>query len=79
VRAAVSAGEGLPHGLGARVSELLGAPVLEQIGSTEAGHAFCANGLGHHRPGTVGRPVPGFEVELRDRAGRPVPEGADRG
>ncbi|MER6558831.1 AMP-binding protein [Streptomyces sp. NPDC001027] len=77
VRAAVSAGEGLPDGLGGRVAELLGAPVLEQIGSTEAGHAFCANSLGHDRPGTVGRPVPGFEVELRDRAGRPVPDGAE--
>ncbi|AVV40887.1 acyl-CoA synthase [Streptomyces sp. P3] len=77
VRAAVSAGEGLPDGLGVRVGELLGAPVLEQIGSTEAGHAFCANSLGHDRPGTVGRPVPGFEVELRDRAGRPVPDGAE--
>ncbi|MGW1625289.1 benzoate-CoA ligase family protein [Streptomyces sp. NPDC002172] len=75
VRAAVSAGEGLPDGLGDRVTELLGAPVLEQIGSTEAGHAFCANSLGHHHPGTVGRPVPGFEVELRDRDGRPVPDG----
>ncbi|MGW2891252.1 benzoate-CoA ligase family protein [Streptomyces griseoruber] len=77
VRAAVSAGEGMPDGLGGRVAELLGAPVLEQIGSTEAGHAFCANSLGHHHPGTVGRPVPGFEVELRDKAGRPVPDGAE--
>ncbi|MER5582030.1 benzoate-CoA ligase family protein [Streptomyces asoensis] len=77
VRAAVSAGEGLPDGLGARITELLGAPVLEQIGSTEAGHAFCANSLGHDHPGTVGRPVPGFEVELRDRSGRPVPDGAE--
>ncbi|WP_316777136.1 AMP-binding protein [Streptomyces sasae] len=75
VRAAVSAGEGLPAGLGDRVTELLGAPVLEQIGSTEAGHAFCANSLDHNHPGTVGRPVPGFEVELRDRDGRPVPDG----
>ncbi|MEU2282262.1 benzoate-CoA ligase family protein [Streptomyces sp. NPDC013178] len=77
VRAAVSAGEGLPVELGRQVSELLGAPVLEQIGSTEAGHAFCANGVDHNHPGTVGRPVPGFEVELRDRAGRPVPDGAE--
>ncbi|MEU2775988.1 AMP-binding protein [Streptomyces sp. NPDC007162] len=75
VRAAVSAGEGLPAGLGDRVTELLGAPVLEQIGSTEAGHAFCANSVAHNHPGTVGRPVPGFEVELRDRDGRPVPDG----
>ncbi|WP_327317387.1 benzoate-CoA ligase family protein [Streptomyces sp. NBC_01235] len=77
VRAAVSAGEGMPGELGERVGELLGAPVLEQIGSTEAGHAFCANSLGHNHPGTVGRPVPGFDVELRDRAGRPVPDGAE--
>lgn len=77
VRAAVSAGEGLPDGLGGQITELLGAPVLEQIGSTEAGHAFCANSLGHDHPGTVGRPVPGFEVELRDRAGRPVADGAE--
>ncbi|WP_338894514.1 benzoate-CoA ligase family protein [Streptomyces sp. TG1A-60] len=75
VRAAVSAGEGMPDGLGRQVTELLGAPVLEQIGSTEAGHAFCANGFDHNRPGTVGRPVPGFEVELRDRAGNLVPDG----
>ncbi|MDX2933871.1 benzoate-CoA ligase family protein [Streptomyces ipomoeae] len=75
VRAAVSAGEGMPAGLGKQVTELLGAPVLEQIGSTEAGHAFCANSFDHNHPGTVGRPVPGFEVELRDRAGNPVPDG----
>ncbi|NEA62341.1 benzoate-CoA ligase family protein [Streptomyces sp. SID12488] len=78
VRAAVSAGEGLPDGLRQQVGELLGAPVLEQIGSTEAGHAFCANSLDHNHPGTVGRPVPGFEVELRDRAGHPLSD-ADEG
>ncbi|MCX4911395.1 AMP-binding protein [Streptomyces sp. NBC_00878] len=77
VRAAVSAGETMPAGLGERVTELLGAPVLEQIGSTEAGHAFCANSLDANTPGTVGRPVPGFELELRDRAGHPVPDGSE--
>lgn len=75
VRAAVSAGEGMPAGLGKQVTALLGAPVLEQIGSTEAGHAFCANSFDHNHPGTVGRPVPGFEVELRDRAGAQVADG----
>ena len=66
-----------PPELGERVTELLGAPVLEQIGSTEAGHAFCANSLDANTPGTVGRPVPGFDVELRDRAGHPVPDGSE--
>jgi len=79
VRAAVSAGEGLPEGLGEQVGELLGAPVLEQIGSTEAGHAFCANSFDHNHPGTVGRPVPGFEVELRDRAGVRLPDESTEG
>jgi fatty acid CoA ligase FadD22 len=78
VRAAVSAGEALPDGLGQQLGELLCAPVLEQIGSTEAGHAFCANSLDHNHPGTVGRPVPGFEVELRDRAGLALSD-ADEG
>ncbi|MFF3905613.1 AMP-binding protein [Streptomyces sp. NPDC001848] len=77
VRAAVSSGEGLPAGLGRRITDLLGAPVLEQIGSTEAGHAFCANSFDHNHPGTVGRPVPGFEVEVRDAAGGPLPDGEE--
>jgi acyl-coenzyme A synthetase/AMP-(fatty) acid ligase len=75
VRAAVSAGDPLPPALGQRVSALLGAPVCEQLGSTEAGHAFCANSVGGNVPGTVGRPVPGFELVLRDRDGAPAPDG----
>ena len=75
VRAAVSAGEALPAALGERTTILLGAPVCEQIGSTEAGHAFCANSPDDNVPGTVGRVVPGYEVRLRDRQGRPVPDG----
>jgi acyl-coenzyme A synthetase/AMP-(fatty) acid ligase len=75
VRAAVSAGEALPPALGQRTSALLGAPVCEQIGSTEAGHAFCANSVDDNVPGTVGRPVPGFRLALRDGDGAPVPDG----
>jgi len=75
VRAAVSAGETLPPALGERATILLGAPVCEQIGSTEAGHAFCANSADDNVPGTVGRPVPGYDVQLRDRHGQSVPDG----
>jgi acyl-coenzyme A synthetase/AMP-(fatty) acid ligase len=75
VRAAVSAGEALPPALGQRASALLGAPVCEQIGSTEAGHAFCANPVHDNVPGTVGRPVPGFDLALRDRDGAPSADG----
>ena len=48
------------------------AALLEQIGSTEAGHAFCANGIGANTPGTLGRPVPGWEVQVRDAQGFPA-------
>lgn len=72
LRAAVSAGEPLPESLGARLREELGIEVLEQIGSTEAGHAFCANGIGANTPGTLGRPVPGWEVQVRDEQGFPA-------
>ncbi|GAA2400959.1 hypothetical protein GCM10010191_05240 [Actinomadura vinacea] len=77
VRAAVAAGERMPWGLGERLAGLFGAPVLEQIGSTEVGHAFCANGVAHNMPGTVGPAVPGYEVELRDRDGEPLPDGTE--
>jgi fatty acid CoA ligase FadD22 len=77
LRAAVSAGETLPVGLAERTRELIGAPVYEQIGSTEAGHAFCANGVYGNVPGTIGWPVPGYELELRGKDGRPVPDGAE--
>jgi acyl-coenzyme A synthetase/AMP-(fatty) acid ligase len=77
LRAAVSAGETLPPGLGERTTGLLGVPVYEQIGSTEAGHAFCANGVSGNVPGTIGRPVPGYELQLRARDGSLVPDGAE--
>ncbi|GAA4661518.1 hypothetical protein GCM10023347_11240 [Streptomyces chumphonensis] len=75
VRAAVSAGERLTPELGERVTEFLGAPVYDQLGSTEAGHAIATNGPAAHTPGTVGRPVPGFAAEIRDKHGKPVQDG----
>ncbi|MCZ7416809.1 MULTISPECIES: AMP-binding protein [unclassified Streptomyces] len=75
VRAAVSAGERLTPELAERVTAFLGAPVYDQLGSTEAGHAIATGGPAHHVPGTIGRPVPGFEAEIRDRHGTPLPDG----
>jgi 4-hydroxybenzoate adenylyltransferase len=78
LRGAVSAGETLAPTLAGKAADLLGAPVYEQIGSTEVGHAFCANGVDHNVPGTLGRPVPGYQLALRDRHGNEVGDG-DRG
>ncbi|MFI7441574.1 AMP-binding protein [Nonomuraea indica] len=79
VRLAVSAGEPLNPALGARARDLLGAPVLDQLGSTEVGHAFCSNTAARDEPGTIGRPLPGYELELRGDDGRPLTGGEGEG
>ena len=75
LRIAVSAGEPLPPALGARARALLGCRVLDELGSTEVGGAFCSNTLHDDVPGTVGRPLAGYAVELRDADSRVVPDG----
>ncbi|MFN0091707.1 MAG: benzoate-CoA ligase family protein [Acidimicrobiales bacterium] len=72
VRATVTAGESLPADLQRRFSARMGHPVLDGIGSTEALHIFISNTLTEQTPGASGRPVPGYEVELRDDEDRPV-------
>lgn len=75
VRLATSAGEPLPAQLQARVGAAYGFPILDGIGATEALHVFLSNAPGDITPGTTGRPVPGYDVELRDELGAPVPDG----
>lgn len=65
VRLAASAGEPLPAPLQRRFSERFGVEILDGIGSTEALHIFLSNRPGEVRPGTTGRPVPGYDVEVR--------------
>jgi len=65
VRATATAGESLPADLQRRFSDRFGHPVLDGIGSTEALHIFISNTLDAQEPGTTGRPVPGYEIELR--------------
>ena len=50
--------------------------ILERYGMSETG-MNCSNPLeGERRPGTVGPPLPGVDVRLRDREGNPVAPGA---
>jgi benzoate-CoA ligase family protein len=74
VRLCVSAGEALPATLYTRFTTRFGVEVLDGIGSTEALHIFLSNKVGEVRPGTSGTPVPGYDIELRDENGRPVPD-----
>ncbi len=75
VRACVSAGEALPGEIFRRWKDKTGTTILDGIGSTEALHIFIGNRLGDHRPGTSGRPVPGYEARILDEIGQPVPRG----
>jgi len=75
VRLVPSAGEALPATLHRRFTERFGVEVLDGIGSTEALHIFLSNQPGAVRPGTSGRPVPGYDISLRDEAGVEVADG----
>jgi fatty acid CoA ligase FadD22 len=72
VRAAVSGGERFTARMTNRTADFLGAPVFNQLGATEIGCAATANTPGHNVPGTIGRAVPGFRIQVRDGQGEPV-------
>ncbi|HKY91226.1 MAG TPA: benzoate-CoA ligase family protein [Nevskiaceae bacterium] len=76
IRQCVSAGEALPRDIGERFTAHFGVPVLDGIGSTEMLHIFLSNRADDLRYGTSGKPVPGYELQLLDEAGRPVASGA---
>ncbi|MEV6848430.1 AMP-binding protein [Actinoplanes sp. NPDC051411] len=67
----------LPRVLAAHAAAALGAPVLHQFASPETGGAALANTARHNNAGTVGRPVPGYRAQIRDAAGRVLPDGAE--
>jgi len=74
VRTCASAGEALPATLYRRFTERFDTEILDGLGSTEALHIFLSNSTGAVRPGTSGTPVPGYDIELRDEHGQPVPD-----
>ncbi len=75
LRICASAGEALPREVGEKFSAQAGCDILDGLGSTEMLHIFLSNRSGAVRYGSSGTPVPGYEVELRDEQGRPVPTG----
>ena len=75
VRLATSAGEPLPAPLQRRFTERFGVEIIDGIGSTECLHIFLSNRPGDIRPGTTGRAVPGYQLQLRDADGGLVPRG----
>jgi benzoate-CoA ligase len=77
LRLCSSAGEALPREIGEKFKARFGADIIDGIGSTEMLHIFLSNRPSDVRYGTSGKPVDGYEVELRDENGRVI-EGADQ-
>lgn len=77
LRIATSAGEALPKHIGEGWRERTGVDVLDGIGSTEMLHIFLSNRPGEIKYGTTGRPVPGYEMDLRSDAGGPAADGEE--
>ena len=75
LRMCSSASEALPAELGHHFERHFGCQIVDGIGSTEMLHVFLSNHPGDVRYGTTGKPVAGYEIELRGDDGRPVADG----
>jgi 2-aminobenzoate-CoA ligase len=75
LRACVSAGEPLPAAVATAWTERTAVRIIDGIGSTEMLHIFIGSPAEAARPGSVGRPVPGYEAMVVDEAMRPVAPG----
>ena len=72
LRICTSAGEALPAPVAERWRERFGVEILDGIGSTEELHIFITNRIGDVRRGSTGKPVAGYNIELRDEAGAAI-------
>jgi 2-aminobenzoate-CoA ligase len=75
LRQCVSAGEPLPRATWEAFHDATGIKIIDGIGSTEMLHIFIAAADDDIRPGSTGRPVPGYEAAVLDDDGNPVPDG----
>jgi len=76
LRKCVSAGETLPAPTFKGWQAATGLQIMDGIGSTELLHIFVGSPEGDLRPGTTGKPVPGYEAVVLDENGEPAPAGA---
>ncbi|MFI8826800.1 AMP-binding protein [Streptomyces sp. NPDC053431] len=80
LRRCVSAGENLPTDTWEAWRERTGLKLINGIGATELLHIFISAADGEIRPGTTGRPVPGWQARIVDRAGpglKELPDGEE--
>ena len=72
LRTCVSSAEILSPEIYARFKQEFGIEILEGTGSTELCHIFLSNRFGQVKPGSTGKPVPGYDMRLLDDDGSPV-------
>jgi long-chain acyl-CoA synthetase len=76
VRRAISGAAALDPDVATRFERRYGIAIWQGYGLTEASPAVSTSlGTGRNPPGSVGRPLPGVEVQLVDEADEPVLEG----
>jgi benzoate-CoA ligase family protein len=75
IRQCVAAAEALPAEVWRRWKEAYGLTILDGIGSTELLHIYCSNRPDDVKPGSSGKPVPGYELKILDRDGRQASDG----
>ena len=75
LRKCVSAGETLPKGTFDAWYKATGIKLMDGIGGTEMLHIFICATEDEIRPGSTGKPVPGYEAKIVDDNGHDVPAG----
>lgn len=75
IRLFVSAGETLPKALWYRWKERFNSEILDGLGTTELLTTFISNRIGDNRPGSTGKPAPGFHIKIVDDDNRLVTNG----
>ncbi|TMR93203.1 AMP-binding protein [Nonomuraea basaltis] len=77
LRAAVSAGEHIPQGVWEQVEAGIGLKIIDGIGATEMLHIFISAAGDDIRPGSTGKPVPGFRATILGPDGEELPPGVE--
>ncbi len=77
LRLAISGSAPLSPGLAERATEILGQMPLERYGTTESGLDVSNLYQGSRKPGALGLPLPGVEMEIVDDGGYPLPSSED--
>ena len=75
LRLGVSAAEALPAPVWHHFNDRTGIELIDGIGSTENFHIFISNRPGDVRPGSSGKPVPGYECRIVDGDGTVLESG----